>query len=87
MSNPTREKHVRDDVDADHARDFLLAIKEGRDPIEPVEVGHSTASLCILGSIAQIVKRRFQWFPETERSDDDEVNSMLERPFRAPWSI
>ncbi len=87
VSNPDHQQHVRDDVDADHAGDFLRAIQQGRDPIEPVEIGHSTATLCILGSIAQIVKRPFKWNPATERSDDDEVNSMLERPFRAPWSI
>ena len=49
---------------------------------------HSTASLCILGNIAQILKRKFTWDPTAERSpDDDEVNRMLSRPMREPWKL
>ena len=67
-------------------RSFLDAVKSRQDPIEPVEVGHSTASLCILGNIAQILKRKFAWDPVAERSpDDEEVNRMLSRPMREPW--
>ncbi len=87
VSNPAHTVHVRDDVDADHAGNFVKAVKARKDPLEPVEVGHSTASLCILGSIAQLVKRRFTWNPETELSSDDEVNSMLDRKLRAPWKL
>jgi len=87
VSNPAHTEHKRNDVDADHARDFVLAVKAGRDPLEPVEVGHSTASLCILGAIAQYTKRRFTWDPKREISSDDEVNAMLERKMRAPWSL
>lgn len=87
VSNPAHTEHKRNDVDADHARDFVLAVKAGRDPLEPVEVGHSTASLCILGAIAQYTKRRFTWDSKREISSDDEVNAMLERKMRAPWSL
>lgn len=87
ISNPARTAHVRDDVDADHAGNFVQAVKAHKDPLEPVEIGHSTASLCLLGSIAQLVKRRFTWNPETELSHDEEVNSMLERDLRAPWTL
>jgi hypothetical protein len=86
-SNPARTKHVRDDVDADHVRNFLDAIKSRKDPIEPVEVGHRTASLCILGSIAQRLKRKFDWDPVAQRSSDEEVNRMLSREMRAPWTL
>lgn len=87
-SNPAREENVRKHIDADHVRNFLDAVKSRKDPIEPVEVGHSTASLCILGNIAQILKRRFRWDPVAERSpDDEEVNRMLSRPMRAPWKV
>ncbi len=87
-SNPARRENVRKHIDADHVRNFLDAVKSRQDPIEPVEVGHSTASLCILGNIAQILKRKFRWDPEAERSpDDDEVNQMLSRPLRQPWKL
>ncbi len=85
-SNPTREENVRKLIDADHVRNFLDAVKSRQDPIEPVEVGHSTASLCILGNIAQVLKRKFTWDSAAERSPDDaDVNAMLSRPMRDPW--
>ena len=79
--------HVRKDVDADHVGNFLDAVKSRRDPIEPVEVGYRTASLCILGNIAQILKRKFTWSPVAERSTDEDVNRMLQRPMREPWKL
>ena len=87
QSNPTRKENVRKHIDADHVRNFIDSVKSRRDPIEPVETGHSTASLCILGNIAQLLKRKFTWDPATERSPDDEVNKMLSRPMRAPWKL
>jgi hypothetical protein len=86
-SNPARKKHVRDDVDADHVRNFIDAIKSRQDPIEPVEIGHRTASLCLLGNIAQRLKRKFTWDPVAEQSSDAEVNRMLRREMREPWVL
>ena len=60
-SNPSREENVRKYIDADHVRNFLDAVKSRQDPIEPVEVGFSTASLCLLGNMAQLLKRKFTW--------------------------
>lgn len=85
--NPARKEHVRKDVDEDHVRNFLDAVKSRKDPIEPVETGHSTATLCILGNMAQILKRKFTWDPAAERSPDEEVNRMLARPMREPWKL
>ena len=86
-SNPEREAHARDDVDADHAGNFVQAVKNRVDPLEPAETGHRSASLCILGNIAQRLKRKFDWDPVAERSSDDDVNNMLSREMRAPWTI
>ncbi len=86
-SNPLREVHARNDVDADHAGNFVQAVKLRQDPIEPVEIGHHTASLCILGNIAQRLKKKFTWDPTTETSPDPEVNQLLRRQMRAPWTV
>ena len=87
-SNPSREENVRKYIDADHVRNFLDAVKSRQDPIEPVEVGFSTASLCLLGNMAQLLKRKFTWDPAAERSpDDNDVNQMLSRPMREPWKL
>jgi predicted dehydrogenase len=86
-SNPARETDVRKEIDADHVRNFLDAVKSRQDPIVPVEVGYRSASLCILGSYAQLLKRKFTWDPAAERSNDAQVNGWLRREMRAPWKL
>jgi predicted dehydrogenase len=87
-SNPAREKDVYGSYIPDHVRNFLDAVKSRTDPIGPVEIGHRTASLCHLGNIAMLLKRKLQWDPQAERfANDDEANRMLDRPMRAPWQL
>ncbi len=69
-------------------RNFLDCIKTRQEPIEPVEIGHRTASLCHLGNIAIQLMRKLQWDPEKEQFvGDDEANAMLSRPMRALWQL
>ncbi len=71
-----------------HVRNFLDCIKSREDPVEPVEAGHRTASLCHLGNIAMKLHRKVRWNPETEEViDDPEASAMLSQPMRAPWNI
>lgn len=86
-ANPAREETLRKYIDEDHVRNFLDAAKSRMDPIETVEIGHSTASLCILGNIAQMLKRKFTWDPKAEKSPDEDVNKLLSRPMREPWKL
>lgn len=73
-------------VSQNHYRNFLDSVKSRQEPIEPVEVGHRTASLCHLGNIAMILKRKLKWDPAKEEIvGDDEAARMLARPLRAPW--
>ncbi|MCP4782902.1 MAG: Gfo/Idh/MocA family oxidoreductase [Fuerstiella sp.] len=75
-------------VSNNHYRNFLDSVKSRKDPIEPVEAGHRTASICHLGNIAMQLKRKLQWDPEKEVfRNDDEANKMLRRPYRKPWQI
>ncbi len=75
-------------VSNNHYRNWLDCIRSRQDPIEPVEAGHRTASICHCGNIAMRLKRRVQWNPETESFvQDDEANQMLRRPYREPWKI
>jgi hypothetical protein len=72
----------------DHARNFLNCVKSRQDPVEPVEAGHRTASLCHLANIAMRLKRKIHWDPEKEQIiGDDEAAQMLSRPKRDPWTI
>ena len=75
-------------VSKGHYRDWLDCIKTRAEPIEPVEVGHRTASVCHCGNIAMRLRRKVRWDPEKENfTEDDEANRMLRRPYREPWRI
>lgn len=75
-------------VSGNHYRNFLDSVKSRQDPIEPVEVGHRTVTICHAGNIAMQLKRKLQGDPERERFvNDDEANQMLRRPYRKPWKI
>ncbi|HEX4131401.1 MAG TPA: Gfo/Idh/MocA family oxidoreductase [Pirellulales bacterium] len=87
-SNPSRTENVYKNYLPDHVRNFLDCVKSRQDPIEPVEVGHSTATLCHLGNIAMRLKRNIKWNPEAEEiGGDEEAAAMLSRPMRAPWQL
>jgi predicted dehydrogenase len=73
-------------VSANHYRNFLDCVKSRKEPIEPVEIGHHTATLCHLGNISMLLKRKIKWDPEKEEIiGDSEAAGMLARPLRAPW--
>ncbi len=80
------DSEVRLPVSGNHFRNFLDAVKSRKDPIEPVETGHRTATLCHLGNMAMILGRTIKWDPKKEEiMDDSEAAAMTSRPFRAPW--
>ena len=86
MPNPARTVAQPGNFYADHVRNFLDCVKSREEPIEPVEVGHRTASLCHLGNIAIQRMKRLAWDPDAECFlDDDTANTMLGRPRRTDW--
>lgn len=75
-------------VSENHYRNFLDCVKSREEPIEPVEVGHRTASICHAGNLAMRLKRKLKWDPIKEQFADDELaNRMRRRPYRQPWSL
>jgi len=90
VSNPERSdtKNISKYLIPDHVRNFLDAVKVHKDPIEPVEIGHRTATICHLGNIAMLLKRKIRWDPDKEQIlGDDEAAAMLSRPKRGPWQL
>ena len=72
---------------ANHYRNFLDCVKSRKEPIEPVETGHRTATLCHLGNLAMLLRRKLKWDPEKERIvGDEEAAGMVTRPMREPWT-
>jgi predicted dehydrogenase len=69
-----------------HAGNFLDAIRSRRDPISDLESGHRVATACHLANLSLRLGRKLRWDSKREAVEGDtEANSMLERPYRAPW--
>jgi len=72
----------------DHKAIFLDCIKSRAETAAPVEVGHRSNTICLLGSIAMRLGRKLKWNPEQEHFiNDDQANRMLARPMRSPWHL
>ncbi len=81
------DQETRLPVSTNHYRNFLDAVKSRQDPIEPVEVGHHTATVCHLGNIAMVLGRRLKWDPDKEQIvGDSEAARMTTRSLRSPWT-
>jgi len=66
--------------------DFLQAIKNNRQTIEPLETAHRTISMCQLGLIAIKTGSPFTWNPETEEIiNDNAASAMLNIPIREKY--
>jgi predicted dehydrogenase len=73
-------------VSPNHYRNFLDAVKSRQDPVEPVEIGHRTASLCHLGNIAMQLNKKIRWDPQQETIiGDPEAAKLIRRPMRTPY--
>jgi predicted dehydrogenase len=71
-----------------HKANFLDCIKSRKETVAPVEVGHRSCSVCLLGEIAMRLGKKLKWDPEQERfNNDDQANRMLSRPMRGPWHL
>lgn len=88
VSNPQRTEDASRNYIPDHVRNFIDAVKSRKDPIEPVEIGHRTATLCHVANIAMLLKRKLSWDPVREQFvNDAEADKLLDRPMRSPWQL
>lgn len=70
-----------------HHVDFIDSIRKRKDPIVPVEIGHSTCTVCTLGNIAHELGRSLKWDPITQVSTDEEANSKLHYTYQNGYSL
>jgi hypothetical protein len=71
-----------------HKANFLDCIKSRAKTVAPVEIGHRSCSVCLLGAIAMQLGRKLKWDPEREQFiKDADANRMLSRPMRSPWYL
>ncbi len=69
-----------------HRRNWIECIKSRQSPICPAEVGHRSATICLLGNIGYWLRRPLQWDPAKEQFiNDDEANALLDVAMREPY--
>lgn len=71
-----------------HKANFLECIRSRTEPVAPVEAGHRSCTVCLLGEIAMRLGRKLKWDPQQERfTNDEQANRMLSRAMRNPWHL
>lgn len=75
-------------VSKDHMDNWFSCIKSRELPICDVEIGHRSASVCHLGSLAIRLGRTLHWDPSKESfANDNEANALRHYTYRKPWEL
>lgn len=73
-----------------HQKNFIEAVQNRVDPVVPVEIGHSSCTVCTLGNIAVFLNRTIKWNPETQEFVDDKdgaAKKLLHYEYRQGYSL
>jgi hypothetical protein len=70
-----------------HHANWLDAIRTRGRTSTGVEIGHRSASLGHLATIAFKLGRSLRWDPVAEQFDQPEANRLLSRAMREPWQL
>jgi len=88
VKQPLKEGDVRLYESRGHMSNFIECVKTRKLPVADAEIGHRSATVCHLGSIAIRTGRKLAWDPKTEQiTNDKEAAAMLTRTYRAPWTL
>lgn len=71
-----------------HHVDFIDSIRKRKDPIVPVEIGHSTCTACTIGNIAAELGKSLKWEPIAQVFQDDwEANTKLHYTYQNGYTL
>lgn len=71
-----------------HLVNFIDSVRSRKDTIAPVEAGHRSGSLGILGNIATTLNRPLDWDPENQKFvSDAEADTYLHRQYREGYQL
>ena len=70
-----------------HLSDFLKCMRSRQKPICDVEIGHRTASVCNIVSLAYYYGKDMKWDPKHEKFLSGGENKWLFPEFRGPWTF
>ena len=74
------------EVKVGHHRKFIEAVLSRNDPNVPIEVGHSSCTVCNLGNIAMELGRPVVWNPIVQKfMHDPEASALLHYAYRAGY--
>lgn len=89
-SSKAKEDTIPYETKKPHLINFIEVVRNRKEPIVPVEIGHSSCIVCTLGNIACDLKRTIKWNPRTETFVDDtdgEATKRLHYEYRAGWHL
>jgi predicted dehydrogenase len=79
------ERHVAPAIRA-HMKDLLTNIQSRGTPVADIEQGYISTTACILANLSDKLNRSITWDHAAGKVvGDDEANTLLTRPYRAPW--
>jgi predicted dehydrogenase len=79
---------VRLYASANHMRNFLTGIRTRKPCICTAEVGHSSVTVCHIGTIClRLGGKKLKWDPIKLKFDNEEANKMLSRAMRGEWKL
>ncbi len=82
------DESVEYETGTPHLVDFIECLKTRKDPIAPVEAGHRSGSLGILGNIATQLGRPLDWNPKKQDFvSDSEARKYLHREYREGYKL
>lgn len=72
-----------------HMEDFLGSVRDGSDPVCPVEVGHRSNAICVLHHLSmKLDGRKLHWDQENETvTNDEEATRRLTIAMREPYTL
>ncbi|GAA0877552.1 Gfo/Idh/MocA family oxidoreductase [Algoriphagus jejuensis] len=70
-----------------HHIDFIDCVRKRKDPIVPVEVGHSTCTVCTIGNIAHEMQKPLKWDPIAQVFNDPNANTKLHYSYQNGYSL
>lgn len=81
------ESDVPYEARAGHHENFIKAVKDQVDPVVPVEIGHRTNTVCVLGNIAHELGQPVEWDPKSESFGDDTSPAHLTREYNNDYTL
>ncbi|MDA3823928.1 MAG: Gfo/Idh/MocA family oxidoreductase [Bacteroidales bacterium] len=87
LKPPMVDTDVPYEARAGHHKNFIDSVKDHVDPQVPVETGHRTNSVCVLGNVANELGRPVEWDPETETFGDEEAAAFMTRDYNHGYTL